>query len=282
MTSRPSASARSSARTSPPSTRRCPQPDRASEPACLRAALRRTRHRREDRRAARALRPPEAPEREVRPPLVGRADARLPREGDAQRSAPAPAGRAHGVARSGDRARRADDHPRVRREARVRRALDLAQHGGGRRGVRSRAVPVARKGAARGRSEDAPEGARPEEPGGTVHPGRARAALARAGLTAMRASRIQAIVLRQLYLMRGSMSRVLPIVVWVAVDMLVWGFMTRWLDRLAPGFDFVPAVLGAVLLWDFFARVMHGVALAFFEDVWSRNFLNLFASPLTI
>jgi ABC-2 type transport system permease protein len=36
------------------------------------------------------------------------------------------------------------------------------------------------------------------------------------------------------------------------------------------------------VLWDFFSRVMHGVATAFFEDVWSRNFLNLFASPLTI
>jgi ABC-2 type transport system permease protein len=35
-------------------------------------------------------------------------------------------------------------------------------------------------------------------------------------------------------------------------------------------------------LWDFFTRVMQGVTMAFFEDVWSRNFLNLFASPLTL
>jgi len=27
---------------------------------------------------------------------------------------------------------------------------------------------------------------------------------------------------------------------------------------------------------------MHGVTMAFFEDVWSRNFLNIFASPMTI
>lgn len=44
----------------------------------------------------------------------------------------------------------------------------------------------------------------------------------------------------------------------------------------------MPLLLGAVLLWDFFARVMQGVTMAFFEDVWSRNFLNLFAAPLTI
>ena len=35
-----------------------------------------------------------------------------------------------------------------------------------------------------------------------------------------------------------------------------------------------------MLLWDFFMRVMQGVTMAFFEDVWSRNFLNIFATPL--
>jgi ABC-2 type transport system permease protein len=42
----------------------------------------------------------------------------------------------------------------------------------------------------------------------------------------------------------------------------------------------VPALLGAVLLWDFLTRIMQGVTMAFFEDVWSRNFLNFFATPL--
>ena len=42
----------------------------------------------------------------------------------------------------------------------------------------------------------------------------------------------------------------------------------------------MPALLGAVLLWDFLTRVMQGVTMAFFEDVWTRNFLNIFATPL--
>ncbi len=37
-----------------------------------------------------------------------------------------------------------------------------------------------------------------------------------------------------------------------------------------------------VFLWDFFIRIMQGVTMAFFEDVWSRNFLNIFATPLLI
>lgn len=95
--------------------------------------------------------------------------------------------------------------------------------------------------------------------------------------------RTAAIVLRHVYLIRGSAARLLPLVVWVAVDMVLWGFITRYLNAVtAAGIDFVPVLLGAVLLWDFFIRVMQGVTMVFFEDVWSRNFLNLFATPLTL
>lgn len=99
----------------------------------------------------------------------------------------------------------------------------------------------------------------------------------------MSSRRVFALLLRQFYLLRGSVARLLPLFGWVFIDMLLWGFMSRFLNRVAsPGYNFVPALLGAVLLWDFFTRVMQGVTMAFFEDVWSRNFLNIFASPLSV
>lgn len=99
----------------------------------------------------------------------------------------------------------------------------------------------------------------------------------------MSLTRIRAVVLRQFYLMRGSLSRVLPVFVWGAVDMVLWGYITRYLDAItAHRMNFLAALLGAVLFWDFFSRSMQGVTTAFFEDVWSRNFLNVFASPITI
>jgi len=95
--------------------------------------------------------------------------------------------------------------------------------------------------------------------------------------------RTAAIVLRQYYLLRGSPTRILPLFVWISVDIILWGFITRYLNSVASsGIDFVPALLGAVLLWDFFIRVMQGVTTAFFEDVWSRSLLNVFASPIKI
>ena len=99
----------------------------------------------------------------------------------------------------------------------------------------------------------------------------------------MRWNPVLAILLRQFYLMRGSPARLFPLVMWVAVDILLWGFITKFLATVAgPGFHFVATLLGAVLLWDFFGRVMLGITTTFFEDVWSRNFLNIFATPFTI
>ena len=94
---------------------------------------------------------------------------------------------------------------------------------------------------------------------------------------------VKAIVFRQFYLLRESPARIIPLFAWVTVDILLWGFMTKYLAGLIPPtFSLVSTLLGAVLLWDFFTRIMHGVATAFLEDLWSRNFLNIFASPLTI
>ncbi len=98
----------------------------------------------------------------------------------------------------------------------------------------------------------------------------------------MKVQPVFGIVLRQYYLLRGSMPRFLQQFIWVGVDMIVWGFMTRYLNHIAsPGFSFVPVLLGAVLLWDLFIRIMQGTTMAYMEDSWTRNLFNMFASPLS-
>ncbi len=98
----------------------------------------------------------------------------------------------------------------------------------------------------------------------------------------MRAGRVAAVALRQSYLIRGSASRIVPLFAWVVVDIVLWGFITRYLNTFTASYNFVPALLGAVLFWDFQSRVMQGVTMAFFEDVWARNFLNIFATPIRL
>ena len=167
------------------------------------------------------------------------------------------------------------------REGRWRRSLDFAQHERSGGSLRPRPLPVARENRAGRQPARAAGRARQRDAGGLVYCGGARAA--HAGACSMSPKRAGAIALRQFYLYRGSPARILPMFAWVAIDVILWGFITRYLNSVASaGFNFVPAMLGAVLLWDFLTRVMQGVTTAFFEDVWSRNFLNVFATPLSI
>lgn len=94
---------------------------------------------------------------------------------------------------------------------------------------------------------------------------------------------IWAIVLRQFYLIRSNYMRIISIFLWITVDILLWGFLTRYLNYInKEGIDFIKLLLGAVLFWIFFNRIMYGVTMGFLEDVWARNFFNLFCSPITI
>src|SRR5581483_1914451 len=91
------------------------------------------------------------------------------------------------------------------------------------------------------------------------------------GISMVRWRRMAAIPLRYFYLLRGSPARVVPLFAWVGIDIVLWGFISRYLNTVsAAGFNFVPALLGAVLLWDFLIRIMQGVTTAFLEDVWTR------------
>jgi ABC-2 type transport system permease protein len=96
----------------------------------------------------------------------------------------------------------------------------------------------------------------------------------------MNPDRVFAIVLRQYYLMKGSFARFVPLFLGVAVDILLWGYLERYLYNSSAATGHIPVLLGAVVLFDFFSRIMHGVTMAFFEDVWTKNFYNFFTSPL--
>jgi ABC-2 type transport system permease protein len=65
------------------------------------------------------------------------------------------------------------------------------------------------------------------------------------------------------------------------VQMLMWGFLHSYLAQ-TTNFAAKAAGLfiGAVLLWDILVRSQLGFAVAFLEEVWSRNLGHLMMSPL--
>lgn len=67
------------------------------------------------------------------------------------------------------------------------------------------------------------------------------------------------------------------------LELLVWGAMTIYLDKVGrTNFSFIATILGAVILWNLLGRVQHGITVSFLEDVWTRNLINLFATPLRV
>lgn len=93
--------------------------------------------------------------------------------------------------------------------------------------------------------------------------------------------RVGAVMLRQAYLYKRTFHRWLEIFYWPVVDLLLWGFITTFLMRQATG---IPRplgfFLGALILWDILLRAQLSVSTGFLEDVWSRNLLNVWSSPV--
>jgi ABC-2 type transport system permease protein len=92
-------------------------------------------------------------------------------------------------------------------------------------------------------------------------------------------SRIGALLLRYMYLYRRSTARMMGILFWPVMDLLVWGFLTSYLQRFAapPAVTFL---LGAVIFWDIFYSAQQAITLSITEDIWARNILNVFVAPV--
>lgn len=93
--------------------------------------------------------------------------------------------------------------------------------------------------------------------------------------------RIRAVLMRHLYLLLASWPRLIDLVYWPTVQMVLWGFITKF---LAGQSSFVAQAAGiflsAVLLWDTLFRGQLGVSIAFLEELYARHLGHLFVSPL--
>lgn len=98
----------------------------------------------------------------------------------------------------------------------------------------------------------------------------------------MNLRRIWALNLRQLYVLRRSWARVTDLFYWPVLDLLFFGFLSLYMGRLDAVPRFVGLILGALILWDVFFRVQQGISISFLMELWTRNLLNLFATPITV
>jgi len=100
----------------------------------------------------------------------------------------------------------------------------------------------------------------------------------------MKWHRIKALLIRHLYLYQRSVPRLMDVFFWPTMTLLLWGFVSRYLEQsnFSGGFNIVTILLGAVILWEVLSEGQHSLSVAFLEDIWEKNLLNIFVTPLKI
>ncbi len=91
--------------------------------------------------------------------------------------------------------------------------------------------------------------------------------------------RVWAMLLRYLYLYRRSLARAGEIFFWPVMDLILWGFLTSYLQRFAVPRAIV-FLVGAMILWDVLYRSQQAITLSLTEEIWVRNLLNIFIAPI--
>ena len=99
----------------------------------------------------------------------------------------------------------------------------------------------------------------------------------------MNFNKIYALGLRHLYLIMNSFPRVLDLIYWPTVQIFLWGFISKFFTLNSDYYsNTVGIILTAAILYDFLFRASISFNMMFLEEIWSRNFTNLFIAPIKI
>ena len=96
-------------------------------------------------------------------------------------------------------------------------------------------------------------------------------------------NKIYALSLRHIYLIKGSFPRILDLIYWPTIQIFLWGFISKFFTLTSSYYsNTLGVILSAAILYDFLFRSSISYNMMFLEEIWSRNFTNLFIAPIKI
>ena len=96
-------------------------------------------------------------------------------------------------------------------------------------------------------------------------------------------NKIFALSLRHIYLIKGSFPRILDLIYWPTIQIFLWGFISKFFTLNSSLYEnTVGIILSAAILYDFLFRSSISYNMMFLEEIWSRNFTNLFIAPIKL
>ena len=97
----------------------------------------------------------------------------------------------------------------------------------------------------------------------------------------MKLKRIFAVILRILYHFRHSLDRAIDAFYWPLVDLLLWGLTSLYFSSLSPETTgALKIIVAGILFWIIIFRSQYEVSGNLLMELWDRNLVNLFVSPL--
>ena len=99
----------------------------------------------------------------------------------------------------------------------------------------------------------------------------------------MNFNRIYGLFLRHFFLIKGSLPRILDLIYWPTIQIILWGFISKFFSTYSDYYNnTVGVILTCAILYDFLFRSSISFNMLFLEEIWSRNFTNLFVAPLKL
>ena len=96
-------------------------------------------------------------------------------------------------------------------------------------------------------------------------------------------NKVYGLSLRHFYLIKSSFPRILDLIYWPSIQIFLWGFISKFFTLSSSYYNnTVGVILSAAILYDFLFRSSISYNMMFLEEIWSRNFTNLFIAPLKI
>tara|TARA_B100001057_G_scaffold231946_1_gene232166 strand:+ start:1647 stop:2438 length:792 start_codon:yes stop_codon:yes gene_type:complete len=96
-------------------------------------------------------------------------------------------------------------------------------------------------------------------------------------------NRMYGLFLRHFFLIKGSFPRILDLIYWPSIQIILWGFISKFFSTYSDYYNnTVGIILTCAILYDFLFRSSISFNMLFLEEIWSRNFTNLFIAPIKI
>ena len=87
--------------------------------------------------------------------------------------------------------------------------------------------------------------------------------------------------LRHFFLIKSSFPRILDLIYWPSIQIILWGFISKFFATYSDYYNnTVGVILTCAILYDFLFRSSISFNMLFLEEIWSRNFTNLFIAPI--